>query len=83
MMKQKEKMIAGLSYNPSDAELLYDRINVSLDKRTVSKKAKRLLLELYRELPKDGRIGYDSENMDNVRKKVDDVTDYFLMRNIW
>ena len=64
-----------------DRKDLYDRINVSLDKRTVSKKAKRLLLELYRELPKDGRIGYASENMDNVRKKVDDVTDYFLMRN--
>lgn len=27
-MNEKEKMIAGLDYNPSDAELLYDRINV-------------------------------------------------------
>ena len=39
------------------------------------------MLELYREIPRDGRIGYASENMDNVRKKVDDVTEYFLMRN--
>lgn len=27
-MKEKKKMIAGLNYDPSDAELLYDRINV-------------------------------------------------------
>lgn len=29
-MKEKEKMIVGLDYNPSDAELLYDRINVKI-----------------------------------------------------
>lgn len=27
-MNEKEKMIAGLDYNPADAELLYDRIHV-------------------------------------------------------
>ena len=30
MMKEKEKMITGLSYNPSDAELLHDRINAKM-----------------------------------------------------
>ena len=64
-----------------DRKDLSDKLDASLDKRTLGRKAKRLLLELYREIPREGRIGYASENMDNARKKVDDVAEYFLMRN--
>ena len=64
-----------------DRKDLSDKLDASLDKRTLGRKAKRLLLELYREIPREGRIGYASENMDNARKKVDDVVEYFLMRN--
>ena len=64
-----------------DRKDLCDKFNASLDKTSISKKAKRLLLELYEEIPREGRVGYASENMDCVRQKVDDIVDYFLLRN--
>lgn len=64
-----------------DRKNLYDKYNCDMDKNKINKKGKRLLLELYNEIPRDGRHGYAAFEMRNVRKKVDDVTDYFLTQN--
>lgn len=64
-----------------DRKDLYDKYDAYLDKGIIGRKAKRILLELYNRIPRDGRTGYSSENMEYVRKNVDDVTEYFLKRN--
>lgn len=64
-----------------DRKDLYDKYDAYLDKGIIGRKAKRILLELYNRIPRDGRTGYSTENMENVRKNVDDVTEYFLKRN--
>lgn len=39
---------------------------------------KRLLKELYEEIPKTGDLGYASPNMDGCREKLDDLSDLIL-----
>lgn len=42
---------------------------------------RRLIHELYEEIPKKGHIYYASENMDGVRKKVDQLSDMILSQD--
>lgn len=60
---------------------LYNKYNGDMDKTQLSNKGKRLLIELYNQLPDNGRLSYASENMDYLRKKVDDITEFFLLQN--
>lgn len=60
---------------------LNEKYNSGLSAFEVCKKGKKLLLELYKELPKTGRLGYDSENILPFKKKVDDITEWFLYHN--
>lgn len=61
---------------------LMEYYNIDMSKRQITMKGKKLLLELYEQLPKDGRISCDSDNMILLRKKVDDTTEFFLKQNI-
>ena len=61
---------------------LMEYYNIDMSKRQITMKGKKLLLELYEQLPKDGRISYDSDNMFLLRKKVDDTTEFFLKQNM-
>ena len=61
---------------------LMEYYNINMSKRDITMKGKKLLLELYEQLPKDGRISYDSDNMILLRKKVDDTTEFFLKQNL-
>ena len=60
---------------------LYEKYNLNFSNFDLCKKGKKLLLELYKELPKSGRLGYDSENMLPFKKKIDDTTEWFLVHN--
>ena len=42
---------------------------------------RKLIHELYEEIPKKGHIYYASENMDGVRKKVDQLSDMILSQD--
>lgn len=39
------------------------------------------LLELYRKLPKNGRLSYDSKNMDLFRPLINEITDLFIAKD--
>ena len=55
--------------------------NALMSRTDMARKLKRLLLNLYTILPKDGRHSYDSENMLRVKKDVDGVTEFILTKN--
>lgn len=44
-------------------------------------KLSALLTQLYEQIPKTGRIGYDSENMTSVRTLADEITTHMLKTN--
>lgn len=55
--------------------------NALMSRTDMARKLKRLLLNLYTIIPKDGRHSYDSENMLRVKKDVDGVTEFILTKN--
>ena len=61
-------------------DMLYS-YNALMSRTDMARKLKRLLLNLYAILPKDGRHSYDSENMLRVKKDVDGVTEFILNKN--
>lgn len=61
-------------------DMLYS-YNALMSRTDMARKLKRLLLNLYAILPKDGRHSYDSENMLRVKKDVDGVTEFILTKN--
>ena len=61
-------------------DMLYS-YNALMSRTDMARKLKRLLLNLYTILPKDGRHSYDSENMLRVKKDVDGVTEFILTKN--
>ena len=61
-------------------DMLYS-YNAFMSRTDMARKLKRLLLNLYTILPKDGRHSYDSENMLRVKKDVDGVTEFILTKN--
>ena len=61
-------------------DMLYS-YNALMSRTDMARKLKRLLLNLYTVLPKDGRHSYDSENMLRVKKDVDGVTEFILTKN--
>ena len=61
-------------------DMLYS-YNALMSRTDMARKLKRLLLNLYTILPKDGRHSYDSENMLRVKKDVDGVTEFILNKN--
>lgn len=50
----------------------------NLSPKEFSKAIKKQLLNIYKELPSEGRLSYDSENMQFLKKKVDDTTTLIL-----
>lgn len=60
---------------------LCEKYGLHLSPFELNKKAKRLLLDLYKELPTTGRLSYDSENMSFLKDRVDDVTEFILFNN--
>lgn len=70
------------------AEIIKARKDImELYTRTISKEefvgvSKKKLLRLYNELPKDGRIAYDSENMTYLKQEIDNLTGFILRRNL-
>lgn len=61
-------------------DMLYS-YNALMSRTDMARKLKRLLLNLYTILPKNGRHSYDSENMLRVKKDVDGVTEFILTKN--
>jgi len=61
-------------------DMLYS-YNALMSRTDMARKLKRLLLNLYTILPKDGRHSYDSENMLRVKNDVDGVTEFILTKN--
>lgn len=61
-------------------DMLYS-YNALMSRTDMARKLKRLLLNLYAILPKDGRHSYDSKNMLRVKKDVDGVTEFILTKN--
>ena len=61
-------------------DMLYS-YNALMSRTDMARKLKRLLLNLYTILPKDGRHSYNSENMLRVKKDVDGVTEVILTKN--
>lgn len=61
-------------------DMLYS-YNALMSRTDMARKLKRLLLNLYAILPKDGRHSYDSENMLRFKKDVDGVTEFILTKN--
>lgn len=60
---------------------LNEKYKIGLSPYEMTRTMKKKLLELYREIPAQGRTSYDSENMEFLRKKVDDTTECFLYSN--
>ena len=61
-------------------DMLYS-YNALMSRTDMARKLKRLLLNLYTILPKDGRHSYDSKNMLRIKKDVDGVTEFILTKN--
>ena len=53
---------------------LNEKYNMFLDPISLKKGIKKQMLKLYDMMPKSGRVSYDSENMENVKSYVDDIT---------
>lgn len=60
---------------------LSEKYKIGLSPYEMTRTLKKKLLELYREIPATGRISYDSENMEFLKKKVDDATECVLYAN--
>ena len=60
---------------------LIERYNIDLNPFKLTKKAKQIMLNLYDQMPKSGRISYDSENMESVKSYVDDITNNLITSN--
>ena len=60
---------------------LNEKYKIGLSPYEMTRTMKKKLLELYREIPAQGRTSYDSENMKFLRKKVDDTTESVLYSN--
>jgi hypothetical protein len=60
---------------------LIENYDTNITKEEFTIIGKKKLLQLYRQLPKDGRIAYDSENMADLKDDVDKLTKFFLNRN--
>ncbi len=60
---------------------LNEKYRKNLDSDEMSRLIKKQLLKLYRELPSDGRISYDRDNMEFLKRKVDDTTETILYAN--
>ena len=60
---------------------LSEKYKLGLSPYEMTRTMKKKLLELYREIPANGRTSYDSENMKFLRKKVDDTTECVLYAN--
>lgn len=60
---------------------LHDQYNLYLTPFKLTKRAKKLMLNLYDMLPKTGRLSYDSENMEKLKPKVDEITKLLLHAN--
>ena len=60
---------------------LSEKYKIGLSPYEMTRTLKKKLLELYREIPTTGRISYDSENMEFLKKKVDDATECVLYAN--
>lgn len=81
------KLIFELKLTNKTAELvaLKKELNEGLRKNLspfeMTKLMKKKLLSIYRDLPPNGRLSYDSENMEFLRKKIDDTTETILYAN--
>ncbi|MCI8555846.1 MAG: hypothetical protein HFI85_04700 [Clostridia bacterium] len=60
---------------------LSEKYKIGLSHYEMTRTLKKKLLELYREIPANGRTSYDSENMEFLKKKVDDTTECVLYAN--
>ncbi len=60
---------------------VYEQYKIDLDPYQMTNLMKRKLLSIYRQLPADGRLSYDSDNMEFLKKKVDDTTETILYAN--
>ncbi len=60
---------------------LRDQYNLNLTPFRLTKRAKKLMLNLYDMLPKTGRLSYDSENMEMLKPQVDEITHLLLHAN--
>ena len=60
---------------------LSEKYKIGLSPYEMTSILKKKLLELYREIPTAGRISYDSENIEFLKKKVDDTTECVLYAN--
>lgn len=60
---------------------LSEKYKIGLSPYEMTRTLKKKLLELYREIPANGRTSYDSENMEFLKKKVDDTTECVLYAN--
>lgn len=60
---------------------LSEKYKIGLSPYEITRTLKKKLLKLYREIPATGRISYDSENMEFLKKKVDDTTECVLYAN--
>lgn len=60
---------------------LSEKYKIGLSPYEMTRTLKKKLLELYKDIPFTGRISYDSENMEFLKKKVDDATESVLYAN--
>lgn len=60
---------------------LNEKYKQGLSPFEMTRTIKKNLLELYKQIPATGRTSYDSNNMEFLRKKVDDTTESVLYAN--
>lgn len=60
---------------------LSEKYKLGLSPYEITRTMKKKLLELYHEIPTNGRISYDSANMEFLKKKIDDTTECVLYAN--
>lgn len=60
---------------------LSEKYKIGLSPYEMTRTIKKKLIELYKEIPATGRTSYDSENMEFLKKKVDDATECVLYAN--
>lgn len=60
---------------------LSEKYKLGLSPYEITRTMKKKLLELYHEIPTNGRISYDGANMEFLKKKIDDTTECVLYAN--
>lgn len=60
---------------------LSEKYKLGLSPYEITRTMKKKLLELYHEIPTNGRISYDSANMEFLKKEIDDTTECVLYAN--